>query len=168
MSQAEASVRQGSEAEWNDFAPTGPGTLAGRYLRTFWHPVYRSQDLQPSKAMPIRIMSEDFTLYRGEGGAVHALAFRCAHRGTQLSTGWVEGENLRCRYHGWMYDPSGQCVQQPAEVTPFCERVKIRAFPAQEYLGFVFVYVGQGEPPPLPRYPAMEGEGELQVTLHYR
>lgn len=156
------------EADWTDFAHTGPSTLAGRYLRTFWQPVFRTQDLPPGKAVPLRVMSEDLTLYRGQTGAPHVLAFRCAHRGTQLSTGWVEGDNIRCRYHGWMYDPSGQCVQQPAEVAPFCERVQIRAYPAQEYLGFVFVYIGEGEAPPLPRYPAMESEGELQPTLHYR
>lgn len=57
---------------------TGPGTLAGRYLRMFWQPVYRAEDLAPGRAMPIRIMSEDFTLYRGEGGIPHVVAFRLA------------------------------------------------------------------------------------------
>lgn len=74
---------------------TGPGTLAGRYLRMFWQPVYRAEDLAPGRAMPIRIMSEDFTLYRGEGGIPHVVAFRCAHRGTQLSAGWVEEDCIR-------------------------------------------------------------------------
>ena len=156
------------EADWTDFVHTGPGTLAGRYLRTFWQPVLRSVDLRPGKAVPIRVMSEDLTLYRGQSGATHALVFRCAHRGTQLSTGWVEGDNIRCRYHGWTYDPSGQCVQQPAEPAPFCEKVRIRAYPTQEYLGLVFLYVGEGAPPPLPRFPELEGEGELEVSLHDR
>src|SRR5687767_10812651 len=101
--------------DWLDSQHTGPGTLAGRYLRLFWQPVYRSEDLAPGRAVPVRIMSQDFTLYRGQDGAPHALAFRCAHRGTQLSTGWVEGDNLRCFYHGWMYGPDGQCVEQPAD-----------------------------------------------------
>ena len=72
---------------------TGPGTIAGRYLRSFWQPVALLKDLAVGRAKPLRVMSEDFTLYRGETGAPHLLAFRCAHRGTQLSTGWVEGEN---------------------------------------------------------------------------
>ncbi|HLY64456.1 MAG TPA: Rieske 2Fe-2S domain-containing protein, partial [Chloroflexota bacterium] len=75
---------------------TGPGTLAGRYLRLFWQPVYRSVDLAPGQAVPIAILGERFTLYRGEEGAPHLVAFRCAHRGTQLSTGWVEGDCIRC------------------------------------------------------------------------
>src|SRR2546423_1119179 len=102
-----------------DFVHTGPGTLAGRYLRSFWQPVYRAQDLAPGQALPVRIMSEDFTLYRGRGGAPHLLAFRCAHRGTQLSVGWVEDDCIRCRYHGWKYDGDGRCVEQPGEDPTF-------------------------------------------------
>jgi len=121
-----------------DVARTGPGTLAGRYMRQFWQPVYTSADLPPKRAKPIRIMSEDFTLYRGESGAAYVVGFRCAHRGTQLSTGWVRGENIRCLYHGWTYDGAGQCVEQPAEPEPFCAKVRIRGYPTQEYLGLVF------------------------------
>jgi 5,5'-dehydrodivanillate O-demethylase len=142
-----------------DFAHTGPGTLAGRYLRLFWHPVYIASELPPGRAVPIRIMSEDFTLYRGETGTPHVVAFRCAHRGTQLSTGWVEGDELRCFYHGWKYGPDGQCTEQPAEPEPFCQRIKIRAYPTIEYLGFVFAYLGEGVVPDMPRYPDFEGEG---------
>ncbi|HEY3117137.1 MAG TPA: Rieske 2Fe-2S domain-containing protein [Chloroflexota bacterium] len=168
MVQAEVNGEGRTGADWTDCVHTGPGTLAGRYLRSFWQPVFRSQDLKPGKTMPIRVMSEDLTLYRGQSGAPHVLAFRCAHRGTQLSTGWVEGDNLRCRYHGWTYDPSGQCVQQPAEPEPFCSKVRIRSYPAQEYLGLVFIYMGEGAAPELRRYPEMEGEGDREVTLHYR
>src|SRR4029434_6082533 len=111
--------------EWSDYEHTGPGTLAGRYLRLYWQPVAVSSDIASGRARPIRVMSEDLTLYRGESGDVHLLAFRCAHRGTQLSTGWVEGDELRCFYHGWKYDGSGQCTEQPAEPEPFCSRIKI-------------------------------------------
>lgn len=149
--------------DWTDFYRTGPDTLAGQYLRRFWHPVYRAQDLRAGGAIPLKIMNEDFTLYRGEGGAAHAVGFRCAHRATQLSTGWVEGDNLRCRFHGWMYDGDGQCVEQPAEPEPFCERVRLRAYPTQEYLGYIFVYMGEGDAPPLAHYPELEDrEGLLE------
>lgn len=80
----------GRVSDYTDFAHTGPGTLAGRYLRSFWQPVYLARELQPGRAVPIRVMGEDFTLYRGEGGAPHVMAFRCAHRATQLSTGWED------------------------------------------------------------------------------
>jgi 5,5'-dehydrodivanillate O-demethylase len=161
---AESSNRE----RWTDFAHVGPGPLAGRYLRRFWHPVLLARDLKPGRALPVRIMGEDFTLYRGEAGAVHAVAFRCAHRGTQLSTGWVEGDNIRCFYHGWTYGPDGQCVEQPAEPEPFCQRIKIRSYPVEEYLGLIFVYQGEGEPPPLLRFPEFESGGILENSSYTR
>ncbi|HEY3116938.1 MAG TPA: aromatic ring-hydroxylating dioxygenase subunit alpha [Chloroflexota bacterium] len=155
------------QAPWLDFVHTGPGTLAGRWLRTFWQPVYRSQDLAPGRSMPIRIMNEDLTLYRGESGDVHLLAFRCAHRGTQLSTGWVEGDDLRCFYHGWKYNGSGQCIEQPAEPEPFCDKIRIRSYPIQDYLGVLFAYLGDGEPPELMRFPEFEDENRGILDILY-
>jgi 5,5'-dehydrodivanillate O-demethylase len=152
--------------DWTDFVHTGPGTLAGRYLRSFWHPVCRADDLAAGRAKPIRIMSEDFTLYRGESGSPHVVAFRCAHRGTQLSTGWIEGDELRCFYHGWKYDASGQCVEQPAEPEPFCQRIRIRSYPTEEYLGLIFAYLGAGQPPPLPRYLDFEVDGAFEIDVY--
>lgn len=149
--------------ETSDFVHTGPGTLAGRFLRSFWQPVYRSEDVPSGEAVPVRIMSEDFTLYRGEGGTPHLLPFRCAHRGTQLSAGWVEGDTIRCFYHGWRYDASGQCVEQPGEEESFASRIRLPSYPTQEYLGLVFVYLGEGEPPALRHYPEFEDPGVLDV-----
>jgi 5,5'-dehydrodivanillate O-demethylase len=150
-----------------DFYYTGPGTLAGNYMRRFWHPVYRAEDLKPGWAKPIRIMGEDFTLYRGEGGKPHVVGFRCPHRLTQLSVGWVEEDCIRCRFHGWKFDSSGQCVEQPAEKESFAEKVRIRSCPTDEYLGLVFAYFGEGSPPPLPRYPDFEKAG-LWVETYVR
>jgi 5,5'-dehydrodivanillate O-demethylase len=153
-----------AKADYTDFAHTGPGTLAGRFMRTFWQPVLRTRDLPAGHAKPLKIMGEAFTLYRGEGGQAHLVAFRCAHRGTQLSTGWVEGDCLRCFYHGWKYDGTGQCVEMPAEDASFPPKVKIRSYPCKEYLGLIFAHLGDDAPPPLPRYPELEEEGVKEVT----
>ena len=152
---------------WSDLVRTGPGTLGGRYMRLFWHPVCRAQDVEPGHAKPLRIMSEGLTLYRGEDGTPHVVAFRCAHRGTQLSTGWVEGDNLRCFYHGWLYGPDGQCLEQPAEPESFAQKVRIRSYPTEEYLGLIFAYLGEGEPPPFPQYPDFEREDAVHLVETY-
>ena len=60
-------VRQYTEADYTDFEHTGPGTLAGRYLRLFWHPIAIAEELKPGWAVPVKIMSQELTLYRGEG-----------------------------------------------------------------------------------------------------
>jgi 5,5'-dehydrodivanillate O-demethylase len=155
-------------ADYADFAHTGPGTLAGRYLRLFWQPIYVAADLLPGHAKPLKIMSEDFTLYRGESGTPHLVAPRCAHRGTQLSTGWVEGDCVRCFYHGWKYDASGQCVEMPAEDPSFPSKVQIRSYPTEEYLGLVFAYLGDDAPPPLPRFRELEEDGVLTASAYFR
>jgi 5,5'-dehydrodivanillate O-demethylase oxygenase subunit len=151
-----------------DFVHTGPGTLAGQYLRMFWQPIYVSEELDRGCAAPIRIMGENFTLYRGESGTPYVVDFRCAHRGTQLSVGWVEQECIRCFYHGWKYDGAGQCVEQPAEEEGFAKKVKIRGVPTQEYLGLIFAYFGAGSAPPFPHCPELEEEGELDVSSYLR
>lgn len=157
-----------------EFIETGPGTLAGRYLRSFWQPVYRAEDLAAGRAVPIKVMGEEFTLYRGEKGETHLVDSRCAHRGTQLSTGWVDGDGIRCRYHGWKYDGEGRCVEQPGEDSEISEfkgskvqglGVKIASYPVKEYLGLVFAYLGEGEPPPFRRFPDFERDFVLEVGL---
>ncbi|HEY7060534.1 MAG TPA: Rieske 2Fe-2S domain-containing protein [Chloroflexota bacterium] len=162
---AAKSETEGAVIAAPDCAHTGPGTLAGRFMRRFWQPVYLARQLAPGHAKPIRIMSEDFTLYRGEGGAPHVVAYRCAHRGTQLSTGWVEGDCLRCFYHGWKYDGLGQCVEMPAEDASFPPKVQIKSYPTREHLGLIFAYLGEGEPPSFPPYPAFRGEGLIDTWV---
>src|SRR6266571_9224741 len=132
-------VRSESSVDSTDFAHTGPDTLAGRYMRRFWQPVFVSGELPRGVARPIRILNEEFTLYRGESGSPHVVAHRCAHRGTQLSTGWVEDDCIRCLYHGWRYDGSGQCVEQPGEGGEgFAAKVQIAGLPTREHLGLIF------------------------------
>ena len=183
LTKAETDTRHDT-ADYTDFAHTGPGTLAGRFMRRFWHPVYLAAELPAGHAKPVRVMSEDFTLYRGDDGTPHLVDARCAHRGTQLSTGWVEGDCIRCFYHGWKYDGAGQCVEQPAEDASFAGKVKIQSYPTQEYLGLVFAYLGEGTTrrdaeyyerhaarvaaPPLPRYPELEADGVLDVWSYTR
>jgi nitrite reductase/ring-hydroxylating ferredoxin subunit len=109
-----------------DIATTRPGTPGGLFMRQFWHAVCRSQDLPASHAKPIRIMSEDYALYRGQSGAPQVVAYRCPHRGAPLHLGWIEDDAIRCVYHGWKFDQSGQCVHQPAEEPGFARKVNLR------------------------------------------
>ena len=141
-----------------DLHATGPGTLAGRYMRMFWHPICLSTEVEAGRSRREQIMSEFVTIYRGESGQLHAVADRCPHRGVQLSIGWVQCEEIRCFYHGWKFNGQGQCTEMPAETPGYAARMKIKHYPVKEYLGFVFIYLGEGEPPELPRYPELEDE----------
>src|SRR5574341_1429670 len=155
--------RSNKKLRFDDLVSTKPGTLAGTYMRRFWQPVYRAENLGAGEAKPIEIMSERFTLYRGKTGTPHVVDFRCPHRGTQLSAGWVEGDSIRCMYHGWLFNGAGRCTEQPAEEKSFAGKIRIRNYPTREYLGLIFAYFGEGEAPPFPRYLHMEEKGVIEV-----
>ena len=134
----------------------GPGTPIGTLLRQHWQPVLVAHELPAGTARPVRVLGEDLTVFRATDGTVRAVDGRCAHRGTALHTGWVEGDCIRCIYHGWSYDGSGQCVDAPAEREGFAATVRIGGHPVHEYADLVFVFLGTGPPPPAPAYPALE------------
>jgi 5,5'-dehydrodivanillate O-demethylase oxygenase subunit len=158
MSSIDSSIeldRTGEQVD--DFVHTGPGTLAGRYLRRYWQPIYVSEKLAKGSIVPIRILGENLALYRGESGTARLIANECPHRLSVLSTGWIEGETIRCRYHGWRYDESGHCVEQPAEPRPFCAKVpKLASYPTHEAHGLVFAYFGEGDAPSFRVLPGLE------------
>ena len=128
-------------------AETTKGSAMGTLLRKFWHPIAVADQLKAGKAIPLKIMGEELTLYRGDSGKVHLVAGRCAHRRTLLHTGWIEGEHIRCMYHGWQYDGDGACIHQPAEREPLNCSVRIAAYPVREYGKLIFGFLGEGEAP---------------------
>lgn len=125
----------------------GPGTEMGAFLRRFWQPVFRSHKLGKNTAKTIRIFDEELTIYRGESGQPHLVSGRCPHRRTLLSTGWVEGEDIRCMYHGWKFDAAGKCMERPPEneAAPPAS-ICIKSYPVREYSGLIFAYMGEGQP----------------------
>jgi len=129
---------------------TGPGTPAGRYLRSFWQPVKLSQDLPKGQARPVAVMGEKFTLYRGATGKPVVTQPGCAHRQTLLSVGHVEGDSIRCMFHGWRFGSDGRCEDAPGQSPSLLERTRIRTYPTHEVYGVIFAYFGDGEPPTFP------------------
>src|SRR5665213_2073012 len=109
-----------------------PGSASNRLLRSFWQPVFVGDRLPAGKAMPLHILGEDFTLFRGKSGKPQVLAPYCAHRGARLNAGWVEDDCLRCFYHGWKYAADGACVEQPAEGPIPDEKVRVASYPTRE------------------------------------
>lgn len=134
---------------------TGPGTPGGELFRRYWQPVALSEELPGGAApMPVRLMSEDLTLFRDEQGRLGLVDRHCAHRAADLSYGRIEDGGLRCLYHGWLYDVSGNCLEQPGEPegSNFKDKIKLRAYPVIEQSQIIFAFLGVGEPPLLPDY----------------
>lgn len=131
----------------------GPGTKGGNLLRCFWQPIALVDEfdavLVPEMALrpvkPVRILGQDFVLFRDDQGRYGLLDRDCPHRGADLSYGRREPEGLRCPFHGWMFDVNGKCLETPAEPagSKLCDRVKQRAYPVVEKNGILFGYFGQ-------------------------
>src|ERR671929_1223807 len=132
----------------------GPGTPMGNLLRRYWHPVATSAQLKDEPVLAVTLLGENLALYRTDGGKLGLVSQRCPHRGASLAYGIPEEEGLRCPYHGWRFDQTGQCNQQPAEPTDstFKDRIKIPAYPVQEMGGLIWAYLGPEPAPLLPRY----------------
>jgi 5,5'-dehydrodivanillate O-demethylase oxygenase subunit len=143
-----------------------PTTPMGRLLRRFWQPVALSDRIERGTAAAVRILGEDLTLYRGASGRAYLVAGRCAHRCTVLHTGWVEDEQIRCMYHGWRYDGTGQCTDMPAETPARAQRVRIASYPVHEYAGLVFAWLGEAPAPAfdLPRKPFLEDPARFRFA----
>jgi 5,5'-dehydrodivanillate O-demethylase len=160
-----------SEAKNKMLTQVGPGTPMGELLRRYWHPIAAVSELAEKRVKPVRLMGEDLVLYRTDDDEYGLIQRRCPHRGADLGQGWVEGQSLRCSYHGWMFDQAGTCVEQPyedmaASDSPFRSKVKADAYQAVGFAGMVWAYLG---PAPAPLIPAFEpftwDRGFVQVIL---
>lgn len=111
-------------------------------LQNDWHVVARAQDVPQGQPVAARLLGEDLVLWRS-GEQIMAWKDLCIHRGARLSLGRVQEDTLHCPYHGWVYNPHGQCVRFPAhpEQTPPA-RAKAITYLAQEQYGLVWVCLG--------------------------
>ncbi len=138
----------------------GPGTPSGDMLRRYWWPIGFSEQLG-KKPVPVRLLGEEFVLFRSGGGVAALVDRACPHRGAGLELGRIEAEGIRCCYHGWKFATDGTCLEMPAEPadTPLLKEVRLGAYPVREAAGLVFSYIGPGAAPDFPRYDLLFAEG---------
>ena len=137
---------------------TGPGTPAGKLLRSYWQPIATEQEILTAPApIPLTIMSERLVLFRDEDGRLGLIGRHCPHRGTDLAYGRIEDGGLRCLYHGWLFDVNGKCLEQPGEPKQFCDSVPVTSYPVQVKGGVVWTYMGEGEAPLIPDFQFLIG-----------
>ena len=147
----------------------GPGTPGGELLRRYWHPVAPAADLDTNPVRPVRILGEDLTLFRDRSGRLGLVGQRCAHRLVDMRFGIPEENGLRCPYHGWCYDSTGQCIETPLESpnSRLKERVNIGGYPVEELGGLIWAYLGPDPAPLLPRWDLfVRSDGFRQIVAH--
>ncbi|MGE4123763.1 MAG: Rieske 2Fe-2S domain-containing protein [Pusillimonas sp.] len=142
--------------EQNDFITrVGPGAPAGQLLRRYWQPVALADELDgPRPVRPVKLMGQNFVLFRDENGALGFIDRDCAHRGADLAYGRIEDGGLRCPFHGWLFSVNGDCLETPAEPegSKLHLRYKQRSYPVVLRSGIIFAYIGEGEPPAFPEF----------------
>lgn len=140
-----------------------PGDWAA--LAAFWHPVCFSSDIGTEKPLPVTLLDERLVLYRA-GGRVVAAQDLCIHRGVPLSSGWLEGEEVVCAYHGFRYGADGRCTRVPAQPDlAIPRRLCLRTRLAEERYGVVWVCLAPVPRQPLPDWPELDDPRLLQMKL---
>ena len=136
---------------------TGPGTPMGRMFRSYWIPALLADELPENDCPPVRVklLSERLLAFRDTEGRYGLIDEFCAHRGVSLWFGRNEECGLRCVYHGWKYDVTGQCIEVPSEPdeSGFSRKIKLQSYPLVERGGILWTYMGPPEAqPPLPEW----------------
>lgn len=114
-----------------------------------WYAIGGSSALNSGEVQPVSLFGIERVAWRDEDGESHVWHNRCIHRGMRLQYGFVDGNRLACRYHGWRFDGDGKCAHIPAHpgMTPpddFC----VPASPSAESAGLIWTTTGDPEGPP--------------------
>lgn len=113
------------------------------FLRQSWYVAARSGEVTRQPLGRV-LLDEPVVLFRKESGQTVALEDRCCHRHLPLSMGRVEGDGLRCGYHGLKFDSTGKCVEIPGQdsIPP---QARVRAYPTQERYRWIWIWMGAPE-----------------------
>jgi len=126
----------------------------GAFAADGWFPVELSQHVPEGQVVQSMLHGQELALWRPLAGSVQAWENRCPHRSVRLTLGFVDGEQLVCRYHGWRYGSGGRCTGVPS--TPALApppAACVRAYMCREADGVVWASLAlapRGYPPRLP------------------
>jgi phenylpropionate dioxygenase-like ring-hydroxylating dioxygenase large terminal subunit len=144
--------------EQNDLlTQTGPGTSMGQLFRSYWIPALLAEELPENDSPPVRVklLSERLLAFRDSEGRYGLIDEFCAHRGVSLWFGRNEECGLRCPYHGWKYDVTGQCIDVPSEPeeSGYAKKIKLKSYPLIKIGDILWTYMGPPEKqPPHPEW----------------
>jgi nitrite reductase/ring-hydroxylating ferredoxin subunit len=140
-----------------DAVPISPIALSANRYPTGWFQVAWSDELAAGESKLLHYFGEDFVIWRGESGGVHALDPYCLHLGANLGVGGkVEGEDIRCPWHRWKWDGDGRNVDIPYSKQQCKKHLRIRTWPIVERYGGIYVWHDQAERAPLWEMPVID------------
>jgi phenylpropionate dioxygenase-like ring-hydroxylating dioxygenase large terminal subunit len=115
--------------------------LSGMWVTNAWYVAAWLHEIEPGRIHARTIIDQPLALYRTAAGALVALEDRCCHRFAPLSLGRLEGDELRCMYHGLKFAPDGRCVEIPGQkLIP--QSACVRRYPVEVRGSWVWVWMG--------------------------
>jgi phenylpropionate dioxygenase-like ring-hydroxylating dioxygenase large terminal subunit len=137
-------------------------------LSGFWYPVAWSSEVgaEPHGAT---LLDEDLVIYRTSAGVVVARDL-CLHRGSRLTLGWIQGDELVCGYHGWRYSTEGRCTRIPSQPADrkISPRVRLFTYPSVERYGIVWTCLSDEPKNELPHWPEAEDSSYRWLNLPHQ
>jgi nitrite reductase/ring-hydroxylating ferredoxin subunit len=129
-----------------------------------WFAVAYAEELGPRSVLPLSYFGVDLVAFRSVDGEAHVMDAHCPHLGAHLGHGGVvEGDCIRCPFHGWTFSGTGACTKVPyAKKIPNAARVE--PWPVCERNGFLFVYYHPSGSAPAWEVPALSEIGHPDWT----
>jgi len=115
--------------------------------RQEWITIAKTAQLEGARPLlPIELGGKPYVLFRDDEGELGLIGRHCPHRGADLCYGRLEDNGLRCPFHGWHFDRTGQCVEQPAEPegSKMYTQIKVPMIPVKEEHGSIFAQLDVG------------------------
>jgi phenylpropionate dioxygenase-like ring-hydroxylating dioxygenase large terminal subunit len=113
-----------------------------KFLKNTWYVAAWAHELSAQNVLARTIAKTPLIFWRAQNGNITALADRCCHRAAPLSAGRREGDNIRCMYHGLLFNRCGQCIQIPSQ-SAIPPAARVRAYPVIERSKWVWVWMGE-------------------------
>ncbi len=132
----------------------GPDAPMGKLLRRYWWPVAALDEMNDRWTKRVRILAEDLVLFRDRSGKFGLIGEFCPHRRASLAYGIPTEDGIRCPYHGWKFDGTGRCLEQPNEPegSNFKDKVWTSGYPVEALGGLLWGYLGPQPAPLIPRF----------------
>ncbi|KZB90115.1 Rieske (2Fe-2S) protein [Bacillus sp. VT 712] len=131
-------------------------------LSTYWYPIAQAAEVN-EKPLSVKLLDVNLVVYRTKKQVVVARDL-CVHRGTPLSMGWVEEEEIVCPYHGFRYNTEGACTSIPAHpdanISP---RLCMTVYPVIEQFGLIWTSL-TGEMDNIPQFQAWDDPDFQQIV----
>jgi phenylpropionate dioxygenase-like ring-hydroxylating dioxygenase large terminal subunit len=128
-----------------------------------WYVACKSNEIPIAQAKSITLCNQRIVLFRGADGTIRALDAYCPHLGTDLGIGRVEGNQIRCFFHHWAFDETGECRDIPCQIA-IPNHAKVRSYATEERYGLIWIYPDKTAPTGVPTFDELR---DRAVTVSY-